>query len=102
MQMVYLYQKDPTISPHFSLSFDASRLRQPNRRAEDEISDDGTSEEENEPDASAVPSHRYSFPELDAKIREVVKDYGGVFPKLNWTSPRVRCTPSRVGVVLRQ
>lgn len=66
------------------------------------MSNDGTSEGEDEPDASAVPPHRYSFPELDAKIREVVKEYGGVFPKLNWTSPRVRCIPSRVGVVLIQ
>lgn len=64
------------------------------------MSSDGTSEGEDEQDASAAPSQRYSFPELDAKIREVVKEYGGVFPKLNWTSPRVRRIPSRVGVVL--
>lgn len=63
------------------------------------MSDDGTSEGEEE---SALPSHQYSFPELDAKIRAVVKEYGGIFPKLNWTSPRVRCIPSRIRVVLRR
>jgi len=71
-------------------------------RPENETSDDGTSEGEEDSDASAVPSHRYSFPELDAKIRDVVKEYGGVFPKLNWTSPRVHCIPYRIGLVLRQ
>ncbi|RXW24480.1 hypothetical protein EST38_g1330 [Candolleomyces aberdarensis] len=30
----------------------------------------------------------YAFPELDAKIRECINQYGAVFPKLNFTSPR--------------
>lgn len=32
---------------------------------------------------------RYAFPELDAKIRDSVAKYGAVFPKLNFSSPRV-------------
>ncbi|KAH9924272.1 D123-domain-containing protein [Epithele typhae] len=31
---------------------------------------------------------RYTFPELDARIRAAVADYGAVFPKLNFSSPR--------------
>jgi hypothetical protein len=34
---------------------------------------------------------RYSFPELDAQIRATINEYGGaVFPKLNFSSPKVR------------
>jgi hypothetical protein len=34
---------------------------------------------------------RYSFPELDAQIRATIDEYGGaVFPKLNFSSPKVR------------
>jgi hypothetical protein len=37
----------------------------------------------------SVPRHY--LPKLGAKIREVISEYGGgVFPKLNWTAPRVR------------
>jgi hypothetical protein len=32
----------------------------------------------------------YAFPDLDARIRAAVKEYGGVFPKLNFSSPKVR------------
>ena len=36
---------------------------------------------------------RFAFPEIDAKIRRAISDYGGVFPKLNFSSPKVRvCT----------
>lgn len=34
---------------------------------------------------------QYSFPDLDRQIRAVVDEYGAVFPKLNFSSPRVRC-----------
>ncbi|KAJ3537029.1 hypothetical protein NM688_g6748 [Phlebia brevispora] len=30
----------------------------------------------------------FAFPDLDAKIREVICNYGAVFPKLNFSSPR--------------
>jgi hypothetical protein len=34
---------------------------------------------------------RYSFPELDAQIRATIEKYdGAVFPKLNFSSPKVR------------
>lgn len=31
----------------------------------------------------------YRLPKLNAAIRDAVKTYGAVFPKLNWTAPRV-------------
>ncbi|EPQ54533.1 D123-domain-containing protein, partial [Gloeophyllum trabeum ATCC 11539] len=34
------------------------------------------------------PGTQYAFPELDAQIREAITEYGGVFPKLNFSSPR--------------
>ena len=38
---------------------------------------------------------RHYLPKLGAKIREVISEYGGgVFPKLNWTAPRVCLSPS--------
>lgn len=33
---------------------------------------------------------RFSFPELDAQIRAAIREYGAVFPKLNFSSPKVR------------
>ena len=34
---------------------------------------------------------RYAFPELDFQIRATIEEYGGaVFPKLNFSSPKVR------------
>ncbi|KAF9267482.1 D123-domain-containing protein [Marasmius fiardii PR-910] len=33
-------------------------------------------------------SNQYSFPELDAKIRDCIAEYGAVFPKLNFSSPK--------------
>ncbi|EKM51888.1 uncharacterized protein PHACADRAFT_262285 [Phanerochaete carnosa HHB-10118-sp] len=54
------------------------------RPAESTLSDDEGDEGDDE------PRRTFAFPELDAKIREAVKDYGAVFPKLNFSSPRVR------------
>ncbi|OCH85741.1 D123-domain-containing protein [Obba rivulosa] len=31
---------------------------------------------------------QFAFPDIDAKIREMVSQYGAVFPKLNFSSPR--------------
>jgi len=46
-----------------------------------------TSGDEGEGEGS-IPRHY--LPKLGAKIREVNSEYGGgVFPKLNWTAPRV-------------
>jgi hypothetical protein len=50
------------------------------------------SEDEREGEGS-IPRHY--LPKLGAKIREVISEYGGgVFPKLNWTAPRVSLLPS--------
>jgi hypothetical protein len=43
---------------------------------------DSDSEEEDE-------RPRYAFPDLDQRIRSAVGEYGAVFPKLNFSSPRV-------------
>jgi len=47
---------------------------------DDHDDDDGDSEEDG--------GRRFSFPELDAKIRECIKEYGAIFPKLNFSSPK--------------
>ncbi|KII92158.1 hypothetical protein PLICRDRAFT_104097 [Plicaturopsis crispa FD-325 SS-3] len=50
--------------------------------AESTLSDDDDSDEEE------GETKRYAFPDLDSQIREAVKQYGGVFPKLNFSSPK--------------
>ncbi|KAL0580118.1 hypothetical protein V5O48_001894 [Marasmius crinis-equi] len=46
-------------------------------------------EEEEESEDEDDLGKQYSFPELDAKIRECISEYGGaVFPKLNFSSPK--------------
>ncbi|KAH8998686.1 D123-domain-containing protein [Lactarius akahatsu] len=39
-------------------------------------------------DEATSPSTQYAFPELDARIRTVIDEYGAVFPKLNFSSPK--------------
>ncbi|KAI0373888.1 D123-domain-containing protein [Pilatotrama ljubarskyi] len=56
-----------------------------NLPAETTLSDDEDAEQE-EDDGDELA--RFAFPELDARIREVIADYGAVFPKLNFSSPR--------------
>lgn len=41
-----------------------------------------------EPESEHAKQH-FSFPELDNEIRQAVSEYGAVFPKLNFSSPRV-------------
>lgn len=53
------------------------------------LSDDEDSEDDDN-DEDEQPRRKFAFPELDTKIREAVKQYGAVFPKLNFSSPRVR------------
>jgi hypothetical protein len=53
------------------------------RPAESTLSDDDDTEDEED------GGRRFSFPELDAKIRECINEYGAVFPKLNFSSPKV-------------
>ena len=50
-------------------------------------------------DPSSEPDGQYgsvcfAFPELDDKIRQAILEYGAVFPKLNFSSPRVSVPPS--------
>ncbi|KAK2465237.1 hypothetical protein APHAL10511_002591 [Amanita phalloides] len=47
-----------------------------------ELSDD----EDLTEDANQAPS--FAFPELDSEIRECIKEFGAVFPKLNFSSPK--------------
>lgn len=43
--------------------------------------------------ASQAPTEaegpKYHLPKLNAEMRATIEKYGAVFPKLNWTSPRV-------------
>ena len=55
------------------------------RPIESSLSDDEDAEEEAEERRLT-----FTFPDLDAKIREVVAEYDAVFPKLNFSSPRVK------------
>ncbi|KAF7314227.1 hypothetical protein MKEN_00895100 [Mycena kentingensis (nom. inval.)] len=52
---------------------------------ESSLSDKGDGDEDEDEDA---PRRTYAFPELDEKIRECIKTYGAVFPKLNFSSPQ--------------
>ena len=53
---------------------------------EKEVADDDSDSDE--------PRRTYAFPELDSQIRSAIKRYeGSVFPKLNFSSPRVRIPP---------
>ena len=52
------------------------------------LSDDEVSDDEDASEPSSFDKI-YEFPELDAKIRQVIDEYDAVFPKLNWTAPQV-------------
>lgn len=58
------------------------------------LSDSSSSSEDNggsdDDSDGGEPVTRFCFPELTQDIRRVISSYGAVFPKLNWTSPRVR------------
>ncbi|KDQ62388.1 hypothetical protein JAAARDRAFT_458771 [Jaapia argillacea MUCL 33604] len=55
-----------------------------NTEAHISASDDDSDDDSDE----SSPSVSYAFPDLDARIRQVITAYGGVFPKLNFSSPR--------------
>jgi len=47
-----------------------------------------SADEDEEEGESSTPQHY--LPKLGARIRQTILEYGGgVFPKLNWTAPRV-------------
>ncbi|KAH8102611.1 D123-domain-containing protein [Cristinia sonorae] len=54
--------------------------------AESYLSDDEGDGEEDEDDEEKRKT--FAFPAIDEKIRDAVKTYGAVFPKLNFSSPR--------------
>lgn len=56
--------------------------------AESTLSDDGESETSG---SSEPEAPHFAFPELDAGIRVAIEKYQAVFPKLNFSSPKV-CT----------
>jgi hypothetical protein len=72
------------VSPELT-SIDATRTACHYRPPEGSASDD----DESSPDTEGQ-GPEYAFPELDAQIRKCVAEYGAVFPKLNFSSPRVR------------
>ncbi|KAG2046583.1 D123-domain-containing protein [Suillus hirtellus] len=69
------------------------------------------SDQEDEDDAAIGQS--FSFPDLDERIRQIIKEYGAIFPKLNFSSPKdaswvlppsspLKCTsPSDVYILLK-
>ncbi|KAF4583625.1 Cell division cycle protein 123 [Pleurotus pulmonarius] len=80
--------------------------------------DDGGSEDDEEAGSAhesdgELPPRRYAFPELDDQIRMCIKEYGAVFPKLNFSAPKdaswvlpasspLKCTtPSDVYLLLK-
>ncbi len=53
---------------------------------------DGEEQSDNDEDESEggeEERRKFAFPELDTQIREAISRYGAVFPKLNFSSPRV-------------
>lgn len=54
---------------------------------EDEIGDSSSQP------GSEYGTGRFAFPELDDKIRQAISEYEAVFPKLNFSSPRVSVQP---------
>ena len=58
-------------------------LRSPSEEVE-HVSDDDDDE------ATSPAAKQYAFPELDAQIRAAIDEYGAVFHKLNFSSPKAR------------
>ena len=52
-------------------------------------SDADTDDSEDEDEDSDDEPNTYAFPTLDAQIRQIISSYGAVFPKLNFSSPKV-------------
>lgn len=81
-----------------------------NPLAESSLSDQ---EDEDDNDDDAAVGRSFSFPDLDERIRQAINEYGAVFPKLNFSSPKdaawvlppsspLKCTsPSDVYILLK-
>lgn len=60
--------------------------RPPESTLDDDSSDNHDGDDDDEEDDDDTPT--FAFPDLDAQIRTCIQSYGGVFPKLNFSSPR--------------
>jgi hypothetical protein len=63
------------------------------------LTDDNVNSD-SEDEATTIAAMQYAFPETDAQIRAAIDAYGGgVFPKLNFSSPKARfpLSPHRGG-----
>ena len=67
----------------------ASSIRGVRGASDEEESDGSSAGSESDDESDDEPRRTFAFPELDAKIRQAVREYGAVFPKLNFSSPRV-------------
>ncbi|KAF9468578.1 D123-domain-containing protein [Collybia nuda] len=52
------------------------------------IFDDGEGPDDISDEDETPEGQHFAFPDLDAKIRESIQEYGAVFPKLNFSSPK--------------
>ncbi|XP_042513151.1 cell division cycle protein 123 homolog [Macadamia integrifolia] len=103
-----LEESGPFILPQSVSGDDAlpQRIHNPDEEEDYEVSEGSGDESERPPPAPC-------FPELELKIKESIKAFGGaVFPKLNWSAPKdsawitttgtLRCTSfSEIALVLR-
>ncbi|KAJ8583375.1 D123-domain-containing protein [Rhizopogon salebrosus TDB-379] len=81
-----------------------------NAPVESSLSDDEDGDEDTD---DAAVGRSFSFPDLDERIRQIIREYGAVFPKLNFSSPKdaswvlppsspLKCTaPSDVYLLLK-
>ncbi|KAF8631805.1 hypothetical protein AX17_005020 [Amanita inopinata Kibby_2008] len=76
------------LSQNFQYYLDADGIFVPegsdNVPFESELSDEEESHSEGDIDSGP----KFTFPELDEEIRKCIKEYGAVFPKLNFSSPK--------------
>lgn len=85
-------EESSVVSLFAAASCSAYLIRPRLSRHETLLSDDeNDSESSDDSEIEETERRTYFFPELDMKIREAVTQYGAVFPKLNFSSPRVRC-----------
>jgi D123 len=54
----------------------------------DDEHDEDSADDDDDDDDDSTRKH-YAFPDLDSLIRQCVKEYEAVFPKLNFSSPKV-------------
>ncbi|KAH9936177.1 D123-domain-containing protein [Fomitopsis serialis] len=55
-----------------------------------------------ESDSEDEQHRKFAFPELDEKIRDAVSQYEAVFPKLNFSSPRLGCGVDATSIIANE